>query len=47
MLFHNVTTCHRETFNGYVEKRNAPHESKKWHYEVLDYNSNNAVCIKG
>jgi hypothetical protein len=25
MLFHDVTTCHRESLNGYVEKRNASH----------------------
>jgi hypothetical protein len=23
MLCHDVTTCHRESLNGYVEKRNA------------------------
>jgi hypothetical protein len=47
MLFHDVTTCHHETFSGYVEKHNAAHELKKWHYEVLYYNLNTAPCVKG
>jgi hypothetical protein len=46
MLFHDVTTCHRETVNGYVKKRNAPHELKKCYYEVLNYNLNTALYIK-
>jgi len=47
MLFHDATTCRRETFRGYVVKSIAAHELKKWHYEVLDYNLSTVLCIKG